>query len=71
VFEDEDVEDNSVGAALEGEDVDVKAASDGGPPVGIDVDAVCDGVADAGAGSPVVVDILEYLVGENDVDQVN
>jgi hypothetical protein len=58
------VDAGSVGAALGGDDVDVKAGSDGAVAVGIDAGAVSDGVACGDATSPVVVNIVEYLVGK-------
>jgi hypothetical protein len=63
-LEDVDVDAGFVGVALIGDDVDVKAGSDGAVAVGTDAEAVSDGVACVDAGSPVVVDIVEYLVGE-------
>jgi hypothetical protein len=58
------VDAGSVGVALGGDDVDVKAGFDGAVAVGIDAGAVSDGVACGDATSPVVVDIVEYLVGK-------
>jgi hypothetical protein len=53
-----------VDVALDDVAVDVKAGSDGAVAVGIDAGAVSDGVACGDATSPVVVNIVEYLVGK-------
>jgi hypothetical protein len=61
-----DLEVGSVGVAFE--DVDVDAGSEAVVDVDVIVEGVSDKVAVGGAGSLVVVDILEYVVGSIDVD---
>jgi hypothetical protein len=61
-----DLEVGSVGVAFE--DVDVEAGSKDVVDVDVVVEAVSDTIAGRGAGSLVVVDILEDVVGSIDVD---